>query len=597
MIILSKLRWSNLFSYGENNEIDFTKNPLTQIVGANGFGKSSIALILEEALYNKNSKGIKKADILNRNVKAKSYSIELEFEKDGNQYEIRTTRGSTQTVKLLENGIDISGHTATSTYSIIQNLLGYDHKTFAQIVYQSSAASLEFLTATDGNRKKFLIELLSLSKYVDIGEVFKDEAKQLSNKLVEINTKITVAENTINKFASTDLEPINILFVPESPRELIEQVSAITDQITTIDTTNKKIAQNNKYKELRDSITISTTLSPSFLDPTIREQMAVAFKTIRDEKTFIDKMSKLGNKCPTCLQDIDTHKVHNLVEESTKVYKETEQVYIRLEKIIEEHTRAEKVWKEESKKIEEYEKYHNLYDPKLQQTLLDKEELTKQVKDLEKQIKDTNDRIKAITDSNSKAIAHNAKIEVIKNQLEEAENQILLLKIELDMLSERNNILQILIKTFSPTGLVAYKIECLIKDLELLTNEYLAELSSGRFQLTFKISADKLNVVITDNGKDIEIYALSSGERARVNAAALLGIRKLMQSISNSKINLLFLDETIDSLDPEGKEKMIEVLLNEESLNTFIVSHSFSHPLLERIYVIKEKNISRIENG
>jgi DNA repair exonuclease SbcCD ATPase subunit len=174
---------------------------------------------------------------------------------------------------------------------------------------------------------------------------------------------------------------------------------------------------------------------------------------------------------------------------------------------------------------------------------------------------------------------------------------LLLSKAELEVLNKRNNILQILIKTFSPTGLVAYKIECLIKDLELLTNEYLAELSSGRFQLAFKISSDKLNVVITDNGKDVEIYALSSGERARVNAAALLGIRKLMQSLSNSRINLLILDETIENLDIEGKEKLVEVLLNEEFLNTFVISHSFSHPLLERIYVTKTNNISRIDNG
>jgi DNA repair exonuclease SbcCD ATPase subunit len=136
----------------------------------------------------------------------------------------------------------------------------------------------------------------------------------------------------------------------------------------------------------------------------------------------------------------------------------------------------------------------------------------------------------------------------------------------------------------------------LIKDLEETTNRYLAELSSGRFQISFKIAAsDKLNVVITDNGKDIDIIALSGGERARVNAAALLGIRKLMQSLSNSRINLLILDETIENLDVEGKEKLVEVLLAEEHLNTFVISHGFSHPLLEKIQVIKTKNISRIE--
>ena len=66
MIILQTLRWSNCFSYGSNNELNLEDTTVTQIIGTNGMGKSSIPLIVEEVLYNKNSKGIKKADIPNR---------------------------------------------------------------------------------------------------------------------------------------------------------------------------------------------------------------------------------------------------------------------------------------------------------------------------------------------------------------------------------------------------------------------------------------------------------------------------------------------------------------------------------------------------
>jgi DNA repair exonuclease SbcCD ATPase subunit len=163
-------------------------------------------------------------------------------------------------------------------------------------------------------------------------------------------------------------------------------------------------------------------------------------------------------------------------------------------------------------------------------------------------------------------------------------------------LNERLSIISVLTKTFSTTGLVAYKIECLVKDLEQLTNEYLVDLSDGRFQISFKISTgDKLNVVITDNGHDIEINALSNGELARVNAATLLAIRKLMQGISSNRINLLILDETVEALDVEGKEKLVEVLLKEEYLNTFLVSHGFQHPLLEKVFVVKTNNVSKVE--
>ena len=99
---------------------------------------------------------------------------------------------------------------------------------------------------------------------------------------------------------------------------------------------------------------------------------------------------------------------------------------------------------------------------------------------------------------------------------------------------------------------------------------------------------------VEDDGKIVDILALSSGELARVNTATLIAIRKLMSSISKSRLNILFLDEVIAVLEDTGREKLVEVLLNED-LNTYIVSHGWTHPLLEKKEVVKEENISRLE--
>ena len=81
MITLRRLQWDNCFSYGQDNDLILNDTAVTQIIGTNGMGKSSIPLIIEEALYNKNSKGIKKADIPNRNIND-GYKIVLTFSKD-----------------------------------------------------------------------------------------------------------------------------------------------------------------------------------------------------------------------------------------------------------------------------------------------------------------------------------------------------------------------------------------------------------------------------------------------------------------------------------------------------------------------------------
>ena len=214
MINYQVLRWGNCFSYGDKNEVRFDQAPITQLVGKNGHGKSSIALILEEVLFNKNSKGIKKSSILNRNVSDKQYWIELEFEKDGSHYEIKTSRGSTQKISLYKDGDDISSHTATGTFKDIEALIGYDHNTFSQIVYQSSTQSLQFLTATDTQRKKFLIELLNLSKYTKALDLFKEASKEIATGAAVAESQMKTAQDWITKYSKEDLSEKTLVPVP-----------------------------------------------------------------------------------------------------------------------------------------------------------------------------------------------------------------------------------------------------------------------------------------------------------------------------------------------------------------------------------------------
>lgn len=597
MIVLGRMRWGNLFSYGDNNEVNFSTNPLVQILGANGHGKSSIPLILEECLYNKNSKGIKKADILNRNIDAKSYWIELDFIKDSVSYSIRTVRGSNQTIKLTMNGTDISAHTSTATYKIIEELIGYDHKTFAQIVYQSSSASLEFLTATDGNRKKFLIELLNLTRYVEAAELFKTASADISKQVTTITANVANNEAWLRKYAGANLEIKQLQIVPESPRHLVEIVANTAEQVKNIDASNKRIIQNNKYKELLDDIILDPTVrKPTSNLTSLNNQKVELTQTVKNADTFITKMRKLGSICVTCEQPVNKDQIAKIVGDHTQIKLEAVDNITELDKLITYAQREAAAWNAQVSAKSKYEEYHSLYKPELDSNFLNKDQLEQTIKTCNTSIDKITKEIKDVTTANNSATAYNASAMVIKTQLEEIRVE---LQINQDLLADfvsKLSTLQILVKTFSPTGLVAYKIECLIKDLEIETNKYLTEISSGRFQLSFKIAgSDKLNVVITDNGRDIEILALSSGERARVNAAALLGIRKIMQSLSNNRINLLVLDETIENLDLEGKERLVEVLLAEDHLNTFVISHGFQHPLLEKLQVVKTNNISRIE--
>ena len=169
-IVLKQLKFSNMFSYGENNIIDLDTSRITQLTAPNGSGKSSIAMIIQEILFNKNVKGIKKTDILNRLAKSKSWNAALTFLCDSSDCEVIVTRSGAQTkVKFIKDGVDESEHKVLDTYKKISQVVGTDFEVFSQLTYQSSTDLLDFLKATDTNRKKFLINLFNLEKYITIG--------------------------------------------------------------------------------------------------------------------------------------------------------------------------------------------------------------------------------------------------------------------------------------------------------------------------------------------------------------------------------------------------------------------------------------------
>lgn len=599
MIKFKELRWDSAFSYGKNNCLKLDNAPLTQLVGKNGHGKSSIALVIEEVLFNQNSKKIKKADILNRYSKDKNYTIELDFDKDGSQYTVRTVRnGSTGTVTLTRDNQDISSHTSTGTYKSIEHILGFDHKTFSQIVYQSSVSSLEFLTATDTARKKFLIELLNLSKYTQASEVFKKLASDMDKQVDSVQAKMTTVVGWLEKYRKESLVERPIVEELEYPTSIIERITLLTDELRNIESTNKKISQNNAYKQIFDNIVLdspSTAPDANQLLP-MKMRLAEVNKELKDGAHLSTKHRGPIIKCVTCSQDMDNTTMFNMVLDFEAKRESLEELASNLTIKIKSLESAIAKYTAYEKNTQEWEKYHALIDKTMTSELLDRAQLTSDITSLQSMSDAILVSIEKTKKANKIATEHNSKVKVILEQMASMEAEFNALGEELAIrISELSN-LHILVKSFSTTGLVAYKIECLVKDLEEITNEYLTLLSSGRFQLSFKIaSSDKLNVVITDNGRDVDIVALSSGERARVNVATLLAIRKLMQSLSNSRTNLLILDETVENLDAEGKEKLIEILLDEENLNTFLISHGFSHPLLEKLNVIKENNISRIE--
>lgn len=597
MIIFETLKWKNWFSYGDENKITFTKDKVTQLIGKVGAGKSSIPLIIQEVLYSKNSKGIKKANIKNRETTGDVFA-ELLFRKDKDNYALLLTRKTTLRVQLYKNGIDISEHTASNTYKLLEDILGLDFTLFSQLTYQSSKTSLEFLTSTDTNRKKFLISLFSLDKYVNIFEAYKLAIRSIEQEIARIDGSIRTILQYIDKNEGLKLEEIDIEPVPMLPVDIIKRKEEIVSELTNINSTNAIILKNSQYKEMLDKIDSDKLTQPDKELKNVSNEKKQVADLLADKRYLQRELTKIGilkDTCHVCNQNIDNLEKLSLIKEYNSKISTIEEEVNNLTIELNEAAIVDSMWKAYMEAIREFEQLTNYIDNSISDTLLDKNTLALELQALTSDITEISKCIDVILEKNKKAEVNNAQVKLISKQLSEYNKELCTYKEESIKLTNLVSDLILLKDIFSTKGLVNYKIQYLVSDLQDEISKYLEQLSSGRFQLEFKLIADKLNIVIYDGQHAIDIEALSSGEMSQINIATLLAIRSIMSSISNTKLNVLFLDEAINTLDMESREALIDCLLEEKDLNIFLMSHNYSHPLVSTINVVKENGISRIE--
>ena len=443
----------------------------------------------------------------------------------------------------------------------------------------------------------------------------------ISRKYIRIDKESTKLSGEVATFSSWvkahqeyDFETKDIVLVPHIEPSTLDNLTDLKVQASNISKTNADINKNNQYKEILESLDTSLLSLNIEVDAEEKKALVRKGKEIRDKKValeanvksinvIVSKVKRLGDVCMTCDQKIDKTMTSKILDENTTLIEDFKKDILThdnalkvLRSDLEVITKAEKKIEEKRSVSEELVRLTSLIDDELPEDTLDKNELSNEIFEISESIDAIQRNITKITSQNSKAEAHNAKIAVIQDQLDEYRAKLNDLTNEVIKYSDLMDRLNIVKKAFSPTGLLNYKLEYLVKDLEDQINEYLGELSGGKFQLVFVLTGEKLNIEIIDEGHSVTIEELSAGELARINASTLLAIRKLMAAISSTKINILFLDEIMGVLDADGKEKLIDVLTSEKELNTLLVSHEFSHPLIPKLNIVKEKNISRLEH-
>jgi DNA repair exonuclease SbcCD ATPase subunit/DNA repair exonuclease SbcCD nuclease subunit len=255
---INKFEWDNLFNYGEDNSIDFTKlNGIIGIFGKNYSGKSSIVDGLLYTMFNTTSKNERKNyNIINQNKKdcrgrvelqigEKIYTIERSSEKYVKKLkgevtnEARTTLDFSGLDPIAGEETSLNGTTRNETDAHIRKRFG-TVEDFLLTSMSSQLDSLSFIKEGSTRRKEILAKFLDLDIFerkFKLAQEDSGDLKALLRRVGENNydNDIIIAEVQRDE-AQKELD--NEVFISEQLRHDLSDAEteylSLTEQIDSI---------------------------------------------------------------------------------------------------------------------------------------------------------------------------------------------------------------------------------------------------------------------------------------------------------------------------------------------------------------------------
>jgi len=228
-------KFSNMFSYGEGNEINFDDmQGLYGIFAQNASGKSSILDSLMFCLYDKTPRAFKGDHIMNNRKNA--FECELTFEindevfgirRVGNRKKNGDVKVDVEFWKVADNGkISLNGESRRDTNANIRTYVG-TYEDFIMTAFSGQTSNSLFIDKSHSERKDLLIQFMGLNIFDKLYDIANEEAKGITGVLKRFNKS-----DVTDKITSTHeelLEVKNRLADLEMQKSLLEQERLVID--------------------------------------------------------------------------------------------------------------------------------------------------------------------------------------------------------------------------------------------------------------------------------------------------------------------------------------------------------------------------------
>ena len=245
-----RFEFSNMFSYGEDNVINFDKvGGLMGLFAPNASGKSSLFDAISFCLFDKCSRAFKAANIMNN--RKSDFHCELHFQVEGIDYHIRRearTINKGRNVKVdvqfwRSNGGEkesLNGTERRDTNSVIEQYVGR-YEDFVMTALSLQGNNALFIDKSQSERKDLLAQFMGLDifdkLYATASEDIKEVAALIRNfKRTDFTTELAQKETDLVE-TQNELDSLQLEYgrVEKLKEETQNKISDLKESLTPID--------------------------------------------------------------------------------------------------------------------------------------------------------------------------------------------------------------------------------------------------------------------------------------------------------------------------------------------------------------------------
>jgi len=264
-------KFSNMFSYGENNIINFKNfKGIIGIFGKNAKGKSNLLESLTFSIFDKSPRTSRAIGALNN--KKNYFESLFKFCINEDVYSInRIANRTSDSITVNTNFevkkpnsdeiISLNGERRDSTNSIIRSYIGdYDDFSMTTLISQITGdKNNNFITMRQSDRKSLFNKFIDLSIYDQLHKFANDEFKISNMKLKELDKRDFVNElSNINIEIQNNTEELDKSNNTQIQQKILrnrinEEINKYTSQLIKLDNLNCNIDELNLNKKNMES--------------------------------------------------------------------------------------------------------------------------------------------------------------------------------------------------------------------------------------------------------------------------------------------------------------------------------------------------------